>query len=137
MLCHLLHMNLKARRSFLQKLFKIIFLSILLYCPKVVTTINSSSLNTRATTLRFAVPRRRQQSGPTQRCQREVVPNMVNPLAWLYAAGDQGMPFHGLPYPSLTTAGYDDSLFVYQWQGICTLVVLFQLLSDILTRISF
>ena len=114
-----------AKRSFSRILFKVVFISIFFCFPKVITTVNSDSLNSRSSTLRFPVPRRRLQSSLVPRCPREVVPNMANPLAWLYSAGDQGLALHGLPYPSLTTAGYDDSLFVYQWQGskhTCTVV---------------
>ena len=93
------------------------FLLMLLCFARPMTTIDATLHQRRATSVRFAVPRRRLNANNVDRCSLAVVSNVLNPLAWLYAAGDEGLPEDGLPVPSLTTAGYDDDLFVYQWQG--------------------
>ena len=68
--------------------------------------------------VRFPVPRRSLLDVSVAKpCTREAVPIGINPLTWLYAAGDEGLPQDGLPIPTLVTAGYEDNLLVYQWQG--------------------
>lgn len=71
----------------------------------------------RATSIRFAVPKRRLHSNTAGRCQLAAVPSEVNPTTWLYSVGDEGLADDGLPISSLITTGYDDNMFVYQWQG--------------------
>jgi hypothetical protein len=89
-----------------------------LFClPMPIATRDSTSKSKRATSVSFAAPRRRLTSNNIARCQLATVPNDLNPLAWLYAVGDDGLAEDGLPIPSLITTGYADNLVVYQWQG--------------------
>jgi len=52
-----------------------------------------------------------------QRCPRDTVASGRAPLAWFYAAVEGGLPQYGLPKASLTTTGFAERPYVYQWQG--------------------
>eukprot|EP00961_Rhodomonas_salina_P035283 474648-Rhodomonas_salina.3 len=58
-------------------------------------------------------------------CERETIVIGKNPQAWFYAAGDDGLPQHGLPWPALVTAGSSDRTYAFQWQGVCVCVCVF------------
>jgi hypothetical protein len=52
------------------------------------------------------------------RCTRDAVVNQRNPVFWIYAAGEGGLPQHGLGRSLLQTGGYPGSeLTVSEWRG--------------------
>ena len=55
----------------------------------------------------------------SQWCERDALTCSVAPLIWLYAAGDSGIPQHGLHSGFLTLAGNADRQYVSKWNGQC------------------